>query len=128
MAARSIPETAAPANIAAKYPGTGSSRRRCPIRSLGTGETGSRVAAPIFREFMRQALAETPAIPFRVPRGIRFVRIDIETGMVAREGDKNVLVEAFRIGTEPSPLSRQAGNQSNPDGIPILTEGSGGLY
>ncbi|PPR23445.1 MAG: Penicillin-binding protein 1A [Alphaproteobacteria bacterium MarineAlpha10_Bin2] len=97
-------------------------------KTLGRRESGGKVAAPIFREFMRQALAETPAIPFRVPRGIRFVRIDIETGMVAREGDKNVLVEAFRIGTEPSPLSRQAGNQSNPDGTPILTEGSGGLY
>ena len=69
-----------------------------------------------------------PAVPFRVPRGIRFVRINGQTGLAAREGDKNILVEAFRIGTEPKPSSRQAGNQNNAEGTPILTEGSGGLY
>jgi len=97
-------------------------------KTLGRRESGGKVAAPIFREFMRQALADTPAVPFRVPRGIRFVRVDGQTGLAAREGDKNVLVEAFRIGTEPSPASRQAGNQNKADGTPVLTEGSGGLY
>ena len=97
-------------------------------KSLGRRESGGKVAAPIFREFMRVALAETPAVPFRVPEGIRFVRVDGQTGLAAREGDKNVLVEAFRIGTEPSPLSRQAGRQDGGDGKPVLTEGSGGLY
>ena len=97
-------------------------------KTLGRRESGGKVAAPIFREFMRQALADTPAVPFRVPRGIRFVRIDGQTGLAAREGDKNILVEAFRIGTEPSPPSKQAGNQNKADGTPVLTEGSGGLY
>ena len=95
-------------------------------KSLGRRESGGKVAAPIFREFMRQALADTPAVPFRVPRGIRFVRVDSQTGLAAREGDKNVLVEAFRIGTEPRVANRQAGNRN--DGSPSLTEGSGGLY
>jgi penicillin-binding protein 1A len=95
-------------------------------KTLGRRETGGKVAAPIFREFMRNALAETPAVPFRVPRGIRFVRVDQKTGLAARQGDENVLVEAFRIGTEPSPPNRSAGNGG--DGTPVLTEGSGGLY
>ena len=77
---------------------------------------------------MRQALGETPAVPFRVPHGIRFVRVDSQTGLAARQGDVNVLVEAFRIGTEPSPPSQQAGNQDGAGGTPALTEGSGGLY
>ncbi len=97
-------------------------------KTLGRRESGGKVAAPIFREFMRHALADTPAVPFRVPHGIRFVRIDSQTGLAAREGDKNVLVEAFRIGTEPSPPSRQASHKNQTDGTPVLTEGSGGLY
>ena len=97
-------------------------------KSLGRRESGGKVAAPIFREFMRQALGETPAVPFRVPHGIRFVRVDSQTGLAARQGDVNVLLEAFRIGTEPSPPSQRAGNQDGAGDSPVLTEGSGGLY
>ncbi|MBT6828912.1 MAG: penicillin-binding protein 1A, partial [Rhodospirillaceae bacterium] len=68
-------------------------------KTLGRRESGGKVAAPIFREFMRHALANTPAVPFRVPQGIRFVRVDSKTGLAAGEGSKDVLVEAFRIGT-----------------------------
>ena len=93
-------------------------------KTLGRRESGGKVAAPIFREFMRQALADTPAVPFRVPQGIRFVRVDSKTGLAAGEGSKDVLVEAFRTGTEPRPASAQADG----DGIPVLTEGVGGLY
>lgn len=70
--------------------------------SLGRGEAGSAVAVPIFRDFMKQALANKPAIPFRVPSGIRLVRIDGKTGRVARIGDDNVILEAFKPDTSPS--------------------------
>jgi penicillin-binding protein 1A len=36
-------------------------------RTLGSGEVGGRVAAPIFRDFMAQALKDVPAKPFPVP-------------------------------------------------------------
>ena len=36
-------------------------------RTLGGREQGATVAAPIFRDFMKEALADEPAIPFRVP-------------------------------------------------------------
>jgi penicillin-binding protein 1A len=71
-------------------------------KSLGRGETGSSVAAPVFRDFMKMALENQPAIPFRVPPGIRLVRIDAKTGILARPGDRNVILEAFRAGTEPT--------------------------
>ena len=93
-------------------------------KSLGRRESGGKVAAPIFREFMRSALADTPALPFRVPEGIRFVRVDSKTGLAAGENSKNVLVEAFRIGTEPS----RANVRADGGDTPILTEGVGGLY
>ena len=70
-------------------------------RTLGVGETGSSVAAPIFRDFMKAALKDEPAIPFRIPPGIRLVRVDAETGLVARGSGKGVILEAFKPGTEP---------------------------
>ena len=71
-------------------------------RTLGRGETGSSVAAPIFRDFMKRALADRPAIPFRIPPGIRLVRVDPTTGLPARAGQRRVILEAFKPGTEPS--------------------------
>ncbi len=71
-------------------------------RSLGAGESGSSVAAPIFRDFMAAALRDQPAIPFRIPPGIRLVRVNAATGLLARPGDRNVILEAFKPGTEPT--------------------------
>ena len=70
--------------------------------SLGLRETGSSVAAPVFRDFMAQALAHAPAIPFRIPPGIRLVRVSSRTGLLARPGERGVILEAFKPGTEPS--------------------------
>ncbi len=71
-------------------------------RPLGPRETGSSVSAPVFRDFMAAALEGQPAIPFRIPPGIRLVRINLDTGRVARAGDKRVILEAFKPGTAPS--------------------------
>ncbi|MEE8295614.1 MAG: penicillin-binding protein 1A, partial [Sphingomonadales bacterium] len=64
-------------------------------RSMGTNEEGSTVAVPIFRDFMAEALERRNAVPFRVPPGIRLVRINADTGLLAKPGDKNVILEAF---------------------------------
>jgi penicillin-binding protein 1A len=71
-------------------------------RPLGRRETGSSVSAPIFRDFMARALENKPAIPFRVPPGVRMVRVNATTNLPARPGDKRVILEAFRAGSEPS--------------------------
>lgn len=71
-------------------------------RPLGRRETGSSVSAPIFRDFMARALEGKPAIPFRVPPGVRLVRVNAATNLPARPGDKKVILEAFRPGSEPS--------------------------
>ncbi|MEE8505826.1 MAG: penicillin-binding transpeptidase domain-containing protein, partial [Kiloniellales bacterium] len=96
-------------------------------RTLGPKETGSSVSAPIFRDFMSAALKNQPAIPFRIPPGIRLVRINRETGRVARAGDKKVILEAFMPGTVPS------GDEAVIDGgyNPLtgeLSGGTSGLY
>lgn len=71
-------------------------------RSLGRRETGSSVALPVFKTFMREALENQPPSPFRRPSGLRSVRVNADTGARARTGDKRVIWEDFIIGTEPS--------------------------
>jgi penicillin-binding protein 1A len=69
---------------------------------LGGREQGATVAAPVFKEFMAAALQDTPGIPFRVPPGIRLARVNATTGRLAEPGEKNVIFEAFKPGSEPT--------------------------
>ena len=98
-------------------------------RSLGHGEEGSSVAAPIFRDFMREALKDENTIPFRIPEGVRLVRVNPLTGQLAGPGAKNTILEAFRQGSFP--------NKDNLvlDGFSSLVQtktklrrGTGGIY
>ena len=69
---------------------------------MGKGATGGGIASPIFRDFMKWALADKPATPFRVPSGIRLVRIDAKTGMRAHQGAEKTILEAYKPSEEPS--------------------------
>jgi len=71
-------------------------------RSLGEKATGGKYSAPIFRDFMMEALKDEPATPFRVPPGIRLVRVDYYSGERAAPGAGKVILEAFKPGTEPT--------------------------
>ena len=51
-------------------------------KNLGYKQTGSAVAVPIFRDFMKKAKINQNKIPFRIPSGISFVKIDTKTGLV----------------------------------------------
>jgi len=70
-------------------------------RSLGSKETGSSAALPIFVDFMQEALQDKPSTPFRVPPGIRLVKVDADSGLLPGPATENVLLEAFIPGTEP---------------------------
>ena len=96
-------------------------------RALGAKETGSSVSAPVFRDFMAAALEGQRAIPFRIPSGIRLVRVNSETGRVARKGDKRVILEAFKPGTVPSGDQAVIDGGYNPYGA-AATGGTSGLY
>ncbi len=93
-------------------------------RNLGSKETGGRVAAPVFREFMADALAGKPAVPFRVPNGVRFVRVDLESGALPKPGDEKIILEAFRPGTEPSRTALDGGGTGT--GLPTEEGGAVG--
>lgn len=72
-------------------------------RSLGAKETGGSAAVPIFYDFMSAALKDKPATPFRVPRGLRLVRVNPANGQLADPGERRAIWEAFLPGTEPNP-------------------------
>ena len=70
-------------------------------RSMARPESGSAVAAPIWRDFMAEALKDTPATPFRIPKDIHLVRVVHATGKPARQGDRGVIWEAFQPNNDP---------------------------
>jgi penicillin-binding protein 1A len=68
-------------------------------RSLGDRATGGGLAAPIARDFLKVALADKPPTPFRVPPGIKLIRVDLGSGL--RAGSGGGILEAFKPGTAP---------------------------
>lgn len=64
-------------------------------------ETGSSSAAPIFRDFMREALKNKPKVPFRIPEGVTLSPVNRDTGEPSYIGAPDFILEAFRPGTEP---------------------------
>ena len=117
-------------------------------RAMGKGETGGALAAPVVAQFMKLALKDIPATPFRVPAGVRLIPIDPKSGKRGTYGEDNVILEAFKPGEEPPIRSRlvtggdalassgvNVGNDSGSgnDGAAAvseggLTTGTGGLY
>ncbi|MCR4281475.1 MAG: penicillin-binding protein 1A [Bauldia sp.] len=105
-------------------------------RSLGRGETGGALSAPIFTEFMQMALADKPPIPFRVPPGLNFIPIDRRTGLRAQPGDEGVILEAFKPGTAPPDTYSIIGYTDTmgrpltvaPEADRAVISGTGGLY
>jgi penicillin-binding protein 1A len=95
---------------------------------LGKHEAGSTAAAPVFRDFMKEALADKPATPFRIPNGIRLVRVNARTGQEASPSDTNVIWEAFKEGTSPSESNSVLEGQSDEIVSPGDVNTGGGLY
>ncbi|HZS65289.1 MAG TPA: penicillin-binding protein 1A [Xanthobacteraceae bacterium] len=103
-------------------------------RSLGHGATGGGIAAPIVKNYLKVALANKPPIPFRVPAGIKLIRVDAHTGMRAGPGDSGpAILEAFKPGTAPpdSVAAAGYGNENwsvTPEDDRAIRSGTGGLY
>ncbi|NLO80900.1 MAG: penicillin-binding protein 1A [Xanthomonadaceae bacterium] len=79
---------------------------------MGAGETGARNALPMWLEFMRVALDGVPEQPMPLPEGLVTVRIDPETGLMARADNPSASFEVFRADEVP-PLepARSSGGQ-----------------
>jgi len=109
-------------------------------RHLGRGATGGHLSAPIVKEFMKAALAGKPALPFRVPPGIKLIRVDLKSGTRAGPGTERAILEAFKPGTAPPDGYSVVGGGDNaeggrawgvgvtPDADRAVRSGTGGLY
>jgi penicillin-binding protein 1A len=104
-------------------------------KTLGSEEQGASAALPIFVQFMEAALKDQPATPFRVPPGVRLVRVDADSGRLAGPGSPSAILEAYLPGTEPTASSTGRGiaPASNGTGVAAPAPGqqrpqTGGLY
>jgi penicillin-binding protein 1A len=119
-------------------------------KPMGRLRTGGELAAPIVADFMRFALRDKPATPFRVPRAIELMPINAKTGQRAIFGKEGVILEAFKPGDEPPESTKVIGEDvaavdggTTADGGIVLvppaqqieqgeggglTSGGGGLY
>ncbi len=107
-------------------------------RTLGGYEQGATVSAPIFRDFMKGALSNTPGIPFRVAPGVEIVKVDYHSGVPSPSG----IPEVFKPNTAPgepdapgavigsSPFAGTSPPPTTPGetGAPTVDPGNGGLY
>ena len=65
-------------------------------KRLGKYETGSKTALPIFKEFIKKAVNNYEARPFKIAKDIKMMVIDAETGKKADFGSKKTMIESFK--------------------------------
>lgn len=112
-------------------------------KNMGDNESGGRVAAPIFRDFMLAALKDRPALPFRIPSGVQLVEVDLYSGCLPQPNSREVILEAFKVDTGPTEACQPGGGSegysvdysnvaagdesapSTPDGQPVASTVTG---
>ena len=65
-------------------------------KTLGKYETGSKVALPIFKDFIKKALFKEDFKEFEIPEGIYLTSLDYNTGQKSPLGNKNTIIEALK--------------------------------
>ena len=66
-------------------------------KSLGKFETGSKVALPIFKNFVEKALYKEDFGEFKIPEKIYLTSLNYDTGLKAASGEKNSITEALKL-------------------------------
>ena len=105
-------------------------------KTLGSAETGASVALPVFINFMKDALKDTPSTPFRVPDSIKFVKIDRLTGKspTPETPKDQIFMEAFKLNEdaeEAKPeeaVSDDAASEDGAEQTKSATPSSEGVY
>ncbi len=64
--------------------------------SLGKFETGARTAMPIFKDFVKNTVKKENARPFKIPKGIKMLVVNSNTGERASYNDETIIIEAFK--------------------------------
>jgi penicillin-binding protein 1A len=82
-------------------------------KPMGKSATGGGITAPIFAQFMKLAIGDKKAVPFRQPPGIKLVRVNPRTGLRANQGETESLMEAFKPFEEPDDPSSFLGYEGS---------------
>ncbi|MDF0642967.1 MAG: PBP1A family penicillin-binding protein [Nitrospira sp.] len=94
-------------------------------RSLGETESGAHAALPIWINFMRTALKQVPVVPFVIPEGITFVKVDPSTGLLNNDvEDQPGSVEIFTKGSEPTQAAQRRLDPTDFYKLDQIAEGS----
>ena len=65
-------------------------------KPLGKFETGSKVALPIFEDFVKKAVKKSDARPFKVAEGITMMVVDSVSGQKAKFSSEDTIIEAYK--------------------------------
>ncbi|SLM46749.1 Penicillin-binding protein 1A [Nitrospira japonica] len=94
-------------------------------RSLGETESGAHAALPIWINFMKTALKQVPVVPFVIPEGITFVKVDPSTGLLNNDPeDQPGNVEIFTKGSEPTQAAQRRLDPTDFYKLDQMAEGS----
>ncbi len=83
-------------------------------KTLGYKWIGSKVALPIWIDFMSKAIEDYPDEDFNPPSNIVLIPIDRYTGLRASPHCSSVIIEAFVKGAEPTDFCSCSKNIANP--------------
>jgi penicillin-binding protein 1A len=89
--------------------------------TLGDKQFGGVVAGPILRDLFRRIFANQSPVPFKVPPGVKQVRVNSRSGLRTSASDPGAIWEAFRAGTEASG-SAPVGSFDKPVAKPVLKD------
>jgi len=86
-------------------------------KTLGRYETGAKVALPIFKKFVRQALYKDEFKPFTAPEEIFFAAINYDTGKKENFSNPDSIIEAFKLKDIKKMRNNNFDNKSNYDSL-----------
>ena len=66
-------------------------------KTLGKNETGSKVALPIFKNFVENALYKEDFKDFEIPENIYLTSLNYDTGIKSAPGEKKSIIEALKL-------------------------------
>ncbi|MBO0902068.1 penicillin-binding protein 1A [Jiella sonneratiae] len=106
---------------------------------LGRGVVGGNTSAPVFVDFMKEALKGKKPVDFKVPEGMELIAVNRKTGMRASGQGSDVIMEAFKPGTGPADSYQVIGDdeiasgpgstgQVSKQAEQAITQGAGGLF
>ena len=65
-------------------------------KTLGRYETGAKAALPVFEKFIKKVVKKKDALPFKVPKNITLVLVDVESGLQPNASTKKIIYESFK--------------------------------